>query len=186
MTTHLIPITDEQAKLGQEIIKAFSSLGSFFKEALGSVPTDLVGYLGGDWPRSRRIQNIAEHMRRTHDRLEILGVEHPHTVSLSVALPILRGAADESREELQDLWARLMAAALDPSRSGDVSHTFATIISQMDPVDSVVFDRGLDSPKGAFEFLEFQRREQGKPSTGLSWWGSCPLQTCHPPVPVLT
>jgi hypothetical protein len=50
----IIPISDEQAKLGQEIIKAFSNLGSFFKDALGSAPSDLIGYLGGDWLRMRR------------------------------------------------------------------------------------------------------------------------------------
>jgi hypothetical protein len=52
----LIPISDEQAKLGQEIINAFSGLGSFFKEALGSVPEDLIGYLGEDWLRFRRVR----------------------------------------------------------------------------------------------------------------------------------
>jgi hypothetical protein len=38
----MIPITDEQAKLGQEIVKAFRGLGSFLKRALGSTPEDLV------------------------------------------------------------------------------------------------------------------------------------------------
>jgi hypothetical protein len=32
----LIPITDEQAKLGQEVVKALSGLGSFLGDALGS------------------------------------------------------------------------------------------------------------------------------------------------------
>jgi hypothetical protein len=58
MTNGLIPISDEQAKLGQEIVTALRELGGFFGRALGSTPEDLVGYLGGDWLRARRGVNI--------------------------------------------------------------------------------------------------------------------------------
>ena len=134
----LIPITDEQAKLGQEVMRAFSDLGTFFKEALGSVPSDLVGYMGGDWLRFRRVENIAEMMKRTRERLATRGVKETEPASLTLALPILRGAADESRETLQDLWARLMAAALDPDRAGSVRQGVAEVISKMDSPDAVV------------------------------------------------
>jgi hypothetical protein len=53
MTDSLIPISDEQAKLGQEILKTFRGLGSFFEKALGSTPEDRVGYFGGDRLRVR-------------------------------------------------------------------------------------------------------------------------------------
>jgi len=55
----LIPITDEQAKLGQEVIKAFRGLGAFLDKALGSTPEDLIGYFGGDRLRVRRAENMA-------------------------------------------------------------------------------------------------------------------------------
>jgi hypothetical protein len=139
----LIPISDEQAKFGQEIIKAFSGLGSFFKDCLGSAPQDLVGYLGGDWLRFRRAENIAEMMKKAQERLKAWGVKEPESASLSVALPILRGAADESREELQDLWASLLAAAMDPLRAGRMRQGFAEALSKMDPLDALV----IKSPK---------------------------------------
>jgi hypothetical protein len=41
MSDNLIPISDEQAKLGQEIVKAFHGLGAFLAQALGSTPEDL-------------------------------------------------------------------------------------------------------------------------------------------------
>jgi hypothetical protein len=59
MIDGLIPITDEQAKLGQEIVKAFRGLGSFLDKALGSTPEDLIGYFGGDRLRVRRAENMA-------------------------------------------------------------------------------------------------------------------------------
>ena len=112
----LIPISDEQAKLGQEALKLLQGLGSFFGKALGSVPEDLAGYLGGDWLRARRVENIAKLLSSTKEKLEARGVKDTKPACLTLALPILRGAADESREELRDLWARLLAAAMDPSR----------------------------------------------------------------------
>jgi hypothetical protein len=50
------------------------------------------------------------------DRLADRG-EPTEPPSLSLLLPILVAAAEESRDELQDLWARLLAAAADPSRA---------------------------------------------------------------------
>ena len=58
MSGDLIPISGEQAKLGQEILKTLRGLGSFIGQALGSTPEDLVGYLGGDWLRVRRAENL--------------------------------------------------------------------------------------------------------------------------------
>ena len=105
----------------------------FWKKALGSVPEDLVGYLGGDWLRFRRAQNIAEMMERSKKKLDARGVTNEEPASLMIALPILRGAADESRETLQDLWAGLLAATIDPSRADGVRQGFAEVIAKMGP-----------------------------------------------------
>jgi len=134
----VLPITEEQAKLGQEIVGALRGVGSFFKEALGSVPQDIIGYLGGDWLRIRRAENIAEMMNRAKKKLEAWGVEDSEPASLTVAIPILQGAADESREEIQDLWARLLAAAMTPSRARYLRQGFAEVITKMDPLDALI------------------------------------------------
>ena len=89
----LIPISDEQAKLGQEALKLLQGLGSFFGKALGSVPEDLAGYLGGDWLRARRVENIAKLLSSTKEKLEARGVKDTKPACLTLALPILRGAA---------------------------------------------------------------------------------------------
>jgi hypothetical protein len=134
----VLPITDEQAKLGQEIVKALCGVGSFFKEALGSVPQDIIGYLGGDWLRIRRAENIAEMMMRARKKLESWGVKDSEPASLTVAIPILHGAADESRDEIQDLWARLLAAAMTPSRARYLRQSFTEVIKKMDPLDALI------------------------------------------------
>lgn len=134
----VIPISDEQAKLGQEIVGALRGVGSFFKEALGSVPQDIIGYLGGDWLRIRRAENIVEMMNKAKKRLESWGIEDSEPASLTVAIPILQSAADESREEIQDIWARLLAAAMTPSRSRYLRQGFTEVIKKMDPLDALI------------------------------------------------
>jgi hypothetical protein len=137
MTNGLIPITDEQAKLGQEIVKAFRDLGSFFGKALGSTPEDLVRYYGGDRLRVRRAENMAKMMCEAKARLAIMGIEDTKPATLSVALPILEGAADEDREELVDLWARLLASAMDATKN-NVRYSFISAVKEMDPPDAKI------------------------------------------------
>jgi Abortive infection alpha len=120
----LIPITDEQAKLGQEILKALHGLGSFVKTALGSTPEDLVGYYLGDRLHIRRVENMVRMLYEARARLVDMGKNETQPAPLSLALPILQGAAEEEREELVDLWARLFASAMDPATRNNVRHAF--------------------------------------------------------------
>jgi hypothetical protein len=145
----LIPISDEQAKLGREVLKTLRGLGSFFEKALGSTPEDLVAYLGGDWLRVRRAENLVKLFQGARRRLADRHVEEPIPASLSVALPILQGAADEDREELVDLWARLLANAMDP-KLNSVRQSFIDAVKKMDPKDAVVLQ---DIYKGGFEVV---------------------------------
>src|SRR5437660_1458996 len=56
----------------------------------------------------------------------------------SVAIPLLRAAYDESRPELQQIWAKLIAAAIDPNRSGQFRLSFIATLKQFDPLDAQV------------------------------------------------
>jgi hypothetical protein len=71
------------------------------------------------------------------ERLKKRGIK-PEQISLSRALPILIAAADESIDELQELWARLLAAAADPARAKFFRLQFIQVVKQMDPLDAAV------------------------------------------------
>ena len=75
---------------------------------------------------------------RAKDRLEAWRVETPISPSLSVAIPLLRDAADESRGEVQELWARLLAATMDPTRTNLVRQRFVPAVRLLDPPDTRV------------------------------------------------
>ncbi|MDA8230739.1 MAG: Abi-alpha family protein [Magnetospirillum sp.] len=131
----LIPISDAQAEMATEALKALRGVGSFLSEALGSTPADLVAYLGGDWLRVRRAENLARMMAEAKERLEQRGVHDAPPAPLSIALPLLQAAADEDRDELRSLWASLLAAAMDPARTQHFRQSFIETVRKMDPQD---------------------------------------------------
>ena len=128
--------------MGQEVIKAFRGLGAFLDKALGSTPEDLIGYFGGDRLRVRRAENMARMLADAKDRLADRGVEQTEPATLTVALPILQAAADEDRDEIVDLWARLLANAMDPSLR-NVRQRFIEAIKKMDPPDALAADQQI-------------------------------------------
>jgi hypothetical protein len=137
---NLIPLGEEQAKAAQEAFKTLQGLGGYLKDTFGTVPQDLVGLLGGDWLKVKRAENIVRIVEKARERLEARGVEATEQPSLSVVLPILVAAADESRDELQDIWARLLAAAADPSRAKSFRIAFIDAVKKMDPLDAAVLE----------------------------------------------
>jgi hypothetical protein len=134
----MLPITDEQAKLLQESVKALSGVGSYLADILGDLPKDLVGLLGGDLVKARRIEKATILWEKTQERLRDWRVHEPDPPSLKYAIPILEAAVDEENEGLQNLWARLLATAMDPARRDQMRQAFVETVKQMDPMDALV------------------------------------------------
>jgi hypothetical protein len=153
MTDDLLPFGDEQAKAIQESAKfgvkaleVTEKTGGWISDVLGEVPKNLVGVLGGDRLRHYREANLEELAAKARDKLRKDGVAEPQRVSLSVAIPLLEAAAEESRPELQDLWARLLANAMDPKR-GTVRQSFINAVKQFDPLDALTFQKMGEAPQ---------------------------------------
>lgn len=134
---NLIPISDEQAKLGQDLVKAVRDGAGYFTDILGDLPKDLIGLLIGDRVKAKRIERMAAIWQKTRERLRDRGID-PEPPSLKYAIPILEAAADEENEELQDLWSRLLAAAMDPNRRDAMRQSFIATVKRMDPMDVLV------------------------------------------------
>ena len=145
----LIPISDEQAKLGQELVKAVRDGSGYFTDILGDLPKDLIGYLIGDRVKAKRIERMAALWQRTRERLQDRRID-PEPPSLKYAIPILEAAADEENEELQDLWSRLLAAAMDPNRRDAMRQSFIATVKRMDPIDVLVFKAVCDNGPAQF------------------------------------
>jgi hypothetical protein len=114
--------------------------GGFLRETFGTLPQDVVGLLGGDYLKVKRAENLFQMFEKAKKRIEDKHVVEPDA-PLSLVIPIMIAAADESRDELQDLWAALMAAVVDPDRKGFFRLKFIEIAKRMDPLDAPVLDR---------------------------------------------
>jgi hypothetical protein len=146
--TSLILISDEQAKFGRKALEVLQGLGGFSREMFGTVPEDLVGYFGGDLLKVRRAENFARIAQEARERLRARGIE-PEPPSISILLPIVVASADESRDELVDVWASLLAAAADPGRAKSFRLAFIEAAKKFDPLDAAVLQGIGATPGGA-------------------------------------
>ncbi len=149
----IIPISDEQAKLGQEIVGAGRDLGSYLAKILGDLPQDLVGLIIGDKVKARRLVQAEKLWETAKHYLREQQVTEPEPPSLNVVIPILEAAVNENREELQDLWARLLAASMNPKKSNLVRLKFIEISKKFDPLDARVLDWMYSHEGGIFSNL---------------------------------
>src|ERR1700730_10487794 len=139
-----IPVTDEQAKAVQKLadfgttaIEETGQLAHYMGRVLGTAPEDVVGLVIGDplhFVRTAIAFKYDEWITRLHRNRGVT----PEPVSPSLAIPLLRAAYDESRPELQELWAQLIAAAMDPQRANRGRRSFIDTVQRLDPLDCLV------------------------------------------------
>ena len=101
--------------------------------------------------KAKRIEKLAMLWQRTRERLDHRGIADPEPPSLKNSIPILEAAADEENEELQDLWSRLLAAAMDPNRRDAMRQSFIQTVKQMDPMDTLVLKAIRDNGGAPWE-----------------------------------
>src|SRR5262249_56912313 len=82
------------------------------------------------------------------ERLAARGIHTREPLSISILLPILVASAEESRDELVDIWARLLAAAADPARAKSFRLAFIEATKKLDPLDAAVLE-GVHAVGGA-------------------------------------
>ena len=149
----VIPVSDEQAKavsslsgFGLTVVTEASGLARYIGRVLGTVPHDAVGLVIGDPLHFVRTAIAAQYDILLDKILSRRNVGQTQAVSPSLAIPLLRGAYDESRPELQELWAALLASAMDPRRSGRVRLSFIETLRRFDPLDALVLRKRHEHP----------------------------------------
>jgi hypothetical protein len=81
---------------------------------------DAYGLIIGDQIHAARHRRLDAITRKTRQILKDRDLSEAAEVAEQIAIPLLEAAQGEPREEMQDLWARLLANAMDPSRRDDV------------------------------------------------------------------
>lgn len=101
-----------------------------------AIADDVLGLAGGDWLRERRERNRRRLHKNTEEELSRRGVEEPLQPGPSIVIPLLTAAQEEDRDELMKLWAKLLAAAMDPARHGSYRREFVEIAKNLEPLDA--------------------------------------------------
>lgn len=103
-----------------------------------AVAEDAIGLLGGDWLSEKRRRNRERLRAGAEEKLKARGADVDDDPSPSVINPLLSAAQDESRDELVDLFASLIATAMDPKTRSTYRREFVDIAKQLEPVDAAV------------------------------------------------
>ena len=148
---------EETAKATGKAIDAARDAGGYLSQVFGDLPTNAVGFFGADWLHERRVRNLDAMKRRTAEILREREVERLIELSPNQATELLLAAQDWSREELAELWARLLANAMDPNLNS-VPHSFIEAVKKMDPIDAVVLKSigigGFSSVRRGFDQIK--------------------------------
>ncbi len=142
MEEDTIKVTTEALKFGTKTLETGEKLGGFLSRVFGTLPEDVVGVVGGDWLRHVRIRNADRLAARTEEILKQRGIENKtEPMSPSVALPLLEAAQDETRDELCELWSRMLANGMDPERSSVIRRSIIDVVKAFEPLDALILQK---------------------------------------------
>jgi abortive infection alpha-like protein len=125
----------------EETAKAANNAVDLVREggrAIGPAIGNIYGLLIGDKVVAARTRRLDEITRKTKKILQDRDVQEKKELPEDIAIPLLEAAQGEPREELQELWARLLANAMDPARANDVRPEFIDTVRKLQPIDTKI------------------------------------------------
>lgn len=161
--------TGKVAEATGKIVDAASAIGKWFGDVIGTVPQDMVGVIVGDYLREVRIRNIDRMRTRTEEILKSRSSSfRRRSVSPNIAVPLIEAAQDESVDEIRELWARLLANAMDQNKP-DIRREFIDILKSLNRVDVLILSQFLGEPKLTGNFvIRDSGRHFGSEKIGVS------------------
>lgn len=91
---------------------------------------------------AKRIENLISVFKIAKKKFDEAGLkpEERKAISLKLGLPIIEKASLEEDSSLQELWANLLANALNPDRSEKVRNIFVDIIQNLSALDVLILN----------------------------------------------
>ncbi|WOH78268.1 Abi-alpha family protein [Bradyrhizobium sp. BEA-2-5] len=150
-------MTDDRSKMPYEEAitegaKAVNNTVDLVREggrAVGPAIGNIYGLLIGDSIAAARQRRLDAITRKTEKILRDRNINERVEAPESIAIPLLEAAQGEPREEMQELWARLLANALDPGRAHDVRPEFIETLKKLHPLDAAILQRTNNEEEGS-------------------------------------
>jgi hypothetical protein len=126
----------ESASMTNNLINKIGKVGSCFEGMLREIGGQAEGNAKfRRWENQQKLIDKAQHI------LAARGIEAPtRDVPLNMALPLLGYASLEENDELQDLWARLLANAADASSGVEPRTTYVEMLKGLSTFDVRIFE----------------------------------------------
>jgi hypothetical protein len=124
----------ETAKFGTKALDVTEKLLSFFGKVFHE-PIEQASGIVSDKLKFVRWQRQVRMADEVNKILESRGTTQTRAVPPKLALPILEAASNEDNDELQDMWAKLLANAMDPGVDVEIRLTFVEILKALNPLD---------------------------------------------------
>ena len=131
---------EESAKAVQAVAPEVSAMATYLARLVGTVPEDFVDIVLGQPLRHLRVRTGIWWAERTYEYVTKRGIEHPKHLSAKGVIAVFEAATEEADESILDLWARLMANAIDPNRDTSLSRQLIATLKEFEPDDAIVFD----------------------------------------------
>jgi hypothetical protein len=129
---------EQVAKTGEVAITSLNAVAKFLYELAGESLVEFA-QAGTDKIKAWRLRNLICSAAKTKLLLESSGLAiTAESLSPGDAARWLEGAADEEEAEIQELWARLLANALDPAKRLPISKTLVSLLREIRPLDASV------------------------------------------------
>jgi len=126
--------TAEASKFGTKALETTEKLGKFVAKVFKEPIKDAVGIIG-DRLKFMRWERQVQLADRVEEILSERKVRNTRAVPPKLALPILENASLEESDELQELWAKLLANSMDPSFTEEIRYTYVEIIKSLTSLD---------------------------------------------------
>lgn len=112
--------------------------------------SNIYGWMIGDRVAEARKRNADAFARKTRKIIEERDLKETAPLPERLATPLLEEAQRESREELQNLYAALLANAMDPAYTRDIRPEFVEIVKELEPIDVLLLNYMADTAAQGF------------------------------------
>jgi hypothetical protein len=128
---------EQTAKTIGKGLEIVHDTGGYLRNVFGEVPADLVGVCGGAWLHESHNRLRDKLRRRTEQIIRERDLTQLTQLSPNLAIALISAAQEEGSEELAELFARLLASAMDP-KAPTVRRSYIDAVKAMDPPDAII------------------------------------------------